>query len=99
MYSVLMSGYMFANAWTRLSLTRSMAEQPAGLLEPELAVSGGGTSLAGAVAAAGGSLDGLEEAAGPAYAPGSQVGRLLRVAAAAAGQGLRMAAAQQHRAA
>ncbi|EFN52979.1 hypothetical protein CHLNCDRAFT_137390 [Chlorella variabilis] len=72
MYSVLMSGYMFANAWTRLSLTRSMAEQPAGLLEPELAVSGGGTSLAGAVAAAGGSLDGLEEAAGPAYAPGSQ---------------------------
>lgn len=73
MYSVLMSGYMFANAWTRLSLTRSMAELPPGPptgLAPELARSS--SSLASV--SSGGSMDGLEEGGSAAalYAPGSQ---------------------------
>ncbi|PRW45716.1 seed maturation [Chlorella sorokiniana] len=73
MYSVLMSGYMFANAWTRLGLTQSLAELPAGLLDsPELV---GSSSLAAsgslpASSSAGGGSGSVMDAA--AYAPGSQ---------------------------
>lgn len=50
MYSVLLSGYMFANAWTRLSLTQSMAELPVGLLPapPPASSIGSGSSSNGA---------------------------------------------------
>ena len=79
MYSVLLSGYMFANAWTRLSLTQSLTggEPVRALIEPELAslygtaVDGGGEPVAVPAAAAAavgsGSLDDA------AYAPGTQV--------------------------
>ncbi|PSC73550.1 seed maturation [Micractinium conductrix] len=78
MYSVLLSGYMFANAWTRLSLTQSLTggEPVRALIEPELAslygtaVDGGGEPVAVPAAAAAavgsGSLDDA------AYAPGTQ---------------------------
>ena len=69
MYSVLMSGYLFANAWTRLSLTQSMAELPADLHEAELVRF---TSARGLSLATTGSVDD-EVAPPPAYAPGSQV--------------------------
>lgn len=71
MYSVLMSGYMFANAWTRLSLTRSLGEHPRALLA-EPSRSSSAASLASV--SSGGSMDGLEGAvAASPYAPGSQV--------------------------
>jgi hypothetical protein len=83
MCSVLMSGYMFSNAWTRLSLTQSMAEQPlAGLLESERARRNGGGNLATTAASSsslssvGGSLDSMDsdglQPAPQKYAPGSQ---------------------------
>ena len=66
----------FANAWTRLGLTQSLAELPAGLLDsPELV---GSSSLAtsgslpsSSSSSAGGGGGGVLDAA--AYAPGSQV--------------------------
>ena len=66
----------FANAWTRLGLTQSLAELPAGLLDsPELvgssslAASGSLPSSSSSSSGAGGG--GVLDAA--AYAPGSQV--------------------------
>lgn len=83
MYSVLMSGYMFANAWTRLSLTRSLGEHPRALLAEPAARS---SSASLASVASGGSMDGPEGAAAASpYAPGSQVGCGAAVVAAHGG--------------
>ena len=70
---------MFANAWTRLSLSQSMSELPAlpALLRdgPELVGSSAGNGSGGSGGySSGGPLDGLGDAV-PAYAPGSQVRR------------------------
>ncbi len=64
----------FANAWTRLGLTQSLAELPAGLLDsPELVSSSSyaaSGSLPSSTSASGGGGSALDTTA---YAPGSQV--------------------------
>lgn len=66
----------FANAWTRLGLTQSLAELPAGLRDsPELVSSSSyatSGSLPSSTSASGGGGGAMVDAA--AYAPGSQVG-------------------------
>ena len=67
----------FANAWTRLGLTQSLAELPSGLLDsPELVSSSSyaaSGSLPSSTSAGGGGGSGSSALDTTAYAPGSQV--------------------------